>query len=447
MVSSLRRLAFGMLLMAHALTPSSPAGAQQPATYASRIERVVSPGGIEAWLVRQTHLPVVALSFAMVGGTSQDPPERLGLANLMAGMLDEGAGDLDAEAFHQRLEERAIELSFSVGRDAFTGAVRTLSEHRGEAFALLKAALEKPRFDAVPLGRIRESVLSGIRRASTNPNSVANETFWSTAFPDHPYGRRGNGTVETVQAITRDDLLAMHRRLVAREHLKVAVVGDITAAELGPMLDEIFGGIPARAGLVPVPDATLAHAGERRVVPMEIPQAIISFGLPGLKRADPDFIPAFVMNHVLGGGSFSSRLYQEVRERRGLAYSVSSALTALDATGLLTGGTSTRNDRAAESLSVIEAELKRMGAEGPTALELEQAKRYLIGNWAMRFETSTQIASSLIRLQLDGFGPDYLDRRNGLIDAVTVEDVRRVAKRLLGDPRLLVVVVGKPVGM
>jgi zinc protease len=447
MISAARTIAFGMLAMAAAYISPNPAAAQQPASQSNRVERVVSPGGIEAWLVRQTHLPMLALSFAMRGGTAQDPPDRTGTAHLMAQMLDEGAGDLDAEAFHRRLEERAIEMSFSASRDALTGSIRTLTDNRAEAFALLKAALEKPRFDAAPLRRVRESVLSGIRRASTNPNSLASETFSATAFPNHPYGRRSTGTVETVTAISRDDLVAMHRRIVARDGLKVAVVGDITAQELGPLLDSVFGSLPAAANLSPVPDIVPAGAGERRVVPMDIPQAIISFGLPGLKRDDPDFIPAFVMNHILGGGSFSSRLYQEVREKRGLAYSVSSGLVAMDATGLLSGGTSTRNDRAAQSLAVIEEELKRMGAEGPTTIELEQAKRFLIGNWAMRFETSTQIAANLIRIQLDGFGPDYLDRRNGLIDAVTIADVRRVAKRLLGDPRLLVVVVGKPEGM
>lgn len=446
MFAAARTLVLGMFAMA-ALTPTTPAAAQHPASHSSRIERVVSPGGIEAWLVRQTHLPMLALSFAMRGGTAQDPADRPGTASLMAQMLDEGAGDIDAEAFHRRLEERAIEMSFSAGRDALTGSVRTLTESRGEAFALLKLALEKPRFDAAPLARVRESVLSGIRRASTNPNSLASETFSATAFPNHPYGRRNTGTLEAVAAITADDLRAMHRRIVARDRLKVAVVGDITAAELGPLLDDVFGALPAGTGLTPVPEITMAAAGERRVVPMDIPQAIIAFGLPGLKRDDPDFIAAFVMNHILGGGTFSSRLYTQVREQRGLAYSISSGLVTLDGTGLLSGGTSTRSDRAAESLSVIETELRRMGSEGPTTIELEQAKRFLIGNWAMRFETSSQIASNLIRIQLDGFEPDYLDRRNDLIEAVTLEDVRRVAKRLLGDPKLLVVVVGKPQGM
>lgn len=438
---TLRRFLSGAFAMTAALLSAPPA-----AEAASRIERVISPGGIEAWLVRQTHLPIIAIDFSMRGGAAQDPPNRPGTASLMAALLDEGAGDLDGEAFSKRLEDRAIEMSFSAGRDTLSGAVRMLSEHQGEAFALLKLALSRPRFDAAPIERIRQSVLANIRRASTNANAIAGETFWATAFPGHPYGHRTMGTTESVQAITRDELVAMHGRMVSRQYLKIAVVGDITPEALAAVLDDVFAGLPAKADLTPVPEATLASAGERRVISLDVPQTVISFGLAGLKRSDPDFIPAFVMNHILGGGSLSSRLYSEVREKRGLAYSISSGLAALDAAGLITGGTSTRNDRAAESLAVIEAELARMGADGPTDAELEQAKRYLVGSWALRFETSNAIASNLIRIQLDGFGPDYLDRRNGLIEAVTIEDVRRVAKRLLGDPRLLVVAVGRPIG-
>ncbi|CEJ15475.1 Peptidase M16 inactive domain protein [bacterium YEK0313] len=413
---------------------------------ASRVERVRSPGGIEAWLVRQTHLPIIALDFAMSGGAAQDPPDLPGTANMLAAMLDEGAGELDSEAFSKRLEDRAIEMTFAAARDTLSGSLRVLSEHRAEAFALLKLALARPRFDDRPLERIRQSVLANIRRASTNPNAIANETFWATAFPGHPYGRRIIGSAESVQKITRGDLLALHRRMVSRAHLKIAVVGDITAEALAGVLDAVFADLPAEAGLTPVPQAALAGAGERKLVALDVPQTVMSFGLAGLKRNDPDFIPAFVMNHILGGGTLSSRLYTEVREKRGLAYSVTSGLAAFEAAGLLTGGTSTRNDRAAESLAVIEQELARMGRDGPGEAELDQAKRYLIGSWALRFETSNAIAGNLIRIQLDGFGPDYLERRNGLIAAVTLEDQRRVARRLLGDPKLLVVAVGQPAG-
>lgn len=446
MILRRRTLLSGTLAMtAAALAPGVARSA--PSSQASRIERVVSPGGVEAWLVRQTHLPIVALAFAMTGGSAQDPQDRPGLVNMLAAMLDEGAGERDAEAFSRAMEERAIQLSFSATRDHLSGSLRMLSEHRVQAFALLKDALTQPRFDPAPTERIRQSLLSSLRRRSTTPGAMTGDAFWEIGFAGHPYARQTIGTPEGVTAVTRDDLVAMHRRLVSRAGLKVAVVGDIGAAELAAALDDIFGSLPAQSGAGPVAAAGLAGLGQRRVLPIDVPQATISFGMPGLLRDDDDFVTAFVVNHVLGGGSFSSRLYQEVREKRGLAYSVSSSLLALDRAGLVTGGTSTRNDRAAESLAVIEAELKRMGEGGPTEAELDQAKRYLIGSWALRFETSTQIAANLIRIQLDGYGPDYLDRRNGLIEAVSLADSRRVAARLFGDPKLLVVVAGKPEGL
>ena len=442
-----RHLLTGSLAMSAAIALPELAPSPARAAGSARIEVVRSPGGIEAWLVRQTHLPIIAIDFAVRGGSSQDAADKAGTANFLAAMVDEGAAELTSQGFHQALEDRAIELSFSASRDTVSGSMRMLSEHRDEAVRLLKIAVQQPRFDAEPMERIRQALLSSIRRSSTNPNAIASETFWATAFPGHPYGRRSSGTADSVRAISRDDLVAMRARLFAREHLKVAVVGDIAPDDLGRLLDDVFGTLAPKADLTMVPDIAMAGLGERRVMPLEIPQTIISFGLPGLKRPDPDFIPAFVANHILGGGSFSSRLYREVREKRGLAYSVSSGLAALDSAGLVTGGTSTRNDRAAESLSVIQAEFARMGADGPTDEELDQAKRYLIGAWAMRFETSNTIAANLIRIQLDGFAPDYLDKRNGLIDAVTMDEVRKVARRLFGDPRMLVAAVGKPVGL
>lgn len=441
-----RALLSGSLAMSAAVALPELAPRRAEAASSARIEIVRSPGGIVAWLVRQSHLPIIAMDFAVRGGSAQDPADKGGVANLLAAMIDEGAGNLDSQGFHQALEDRAIELSFSAARDTFAGSMRMLTEHREEAFRLLKLAFSTPRFDREPLERIRQTLLASIRRSSTNPNAIANETFWGTAFPGHPYGRRGIGTAASVAALQPDDLRTIKGRVLAREHLKVAVVGDIAPDELARVLDDVFGVLPEKAGLSAVPDVAMAGLGERKIMPLDIPQTIVAFGLPGLKRADPDFIPAFVTNHVLGGGSFSSRLYGEVREKRGLAYSVSSGLVALEAAGLVTGGTSTRNDRAGESLAVIQAEIARMGESGPTAEELEQAKRYLIGSWAMRFETSNAIAGNLIRIQLDGFGPDYLERRNDLIEAVTLDDVRRVSKRLFGDPRLLVAAVGKPAG-
>ena len=435
-----RRLFLKGLTMSLALMPTAPVHA------ATRVETVTSPGGIAAWLVRQTQLPILAIDFAFRGGATQDDPARAGTAAMAAAMLDEGAGPLDMAAFANALDDRAIEMSFSAGRETFSGSLRCLTEHQDEAARLLALALTAPRFDRTPMERIRQSLLSGARQATTNPNSIASETFWATAFPGHPYGRRPAGTEQTVAAIAREDLQRFHGAVLARDTLKVAVVGNITADALGPLLDRVFGALPARSSAVPVPPATMQGLGTRRVMPLDVPQTAISFGLPGLKRDDPDFITAFVLLQILGGGS-SSRLFQEVREKRGLAYSVSASLSPFDVMGLVSGGTSTRNDRAAESLAVIAAELARMGANGPDETERRAAQRFLVGSWALRFDTSNAIAGNLLRLQQDGFAPDYLDRRNSLIEAVTLDDLARVARRLFADPRPLVVAVGQPVGL
>lgn len=435
-------LVAGFALMVLSLAPPTPAAAAG----ATRVERVVSRGGIEAWLVRQTRLPIIAMDFAVRGGAAQDDPAKAGSSSMLAAMLDEGAGEFDSEAFHARLDAHAIELSFSSGRDSLSGSLRTLSDHRGEAFAMLRLALTRPRFDAAPMERVRQSMLASIRRASTNPNSIAIETFWAMAFPGHPYARRPGGTAETVAAVSREDLVALHGRVLAREHLKVVVVGDMSPDELVAILDDVFGSLPEKARLAPVPPAVMRGLGERRVVALDVPQTAISFGAPGLSRDDPDFLAGFVMNHILGAGS-QSRLFTEVREKRGLAYSVSSGLAAFDAVGLFSGGTSTRNERAADSVALIEAELRRMGETGPTEDELDRAKRFLVGNWALRFDTSNAIAGNLLRFMMDGFGPDYVERRNGLIEAVKIADVRRVAARLLKDVELLVVAVGRPQGL
>lgn len=420
--------------------------AVRPAS-AIEIEKVVSPGGIEAWLVSEATVPLVSMQFAFDGGAVQDPAGEPGVANLVSVLLDEGAGEIRSSEFQEKLETLAIELSFDAGRDAFYGEMQTLTENLDEAAELLRLAITEPRFDEDAIDRMKVQTISGLRRELQDPDAVAGRLWSSTVFGDHPYGRPVKGTVETVAAIDATDLRAYRDRVFARDTLKVAVVGDIDAARLAPLLDEIFGGLAAKAELAPIPEATLPDGGMRKVVEMEIPQTVIQFGRPGLKRDDPDFIPAFVVNHILGGGAFSSRLYQEVREKRGLSYSVYSYLYPLDRAALIAGGAATRNDRAAESLAVIDEEIRRMAMDGPSAEELEKAKRYLKGSYPLRFDTSTKIARQLVEIQRDELGIDYINKRNDLIDAVTIEDARRVAGRLLGDGSLYVTMVGRPDGV
>ena len=416
------------------------------ASAASKIEEIVSPGGIKAWLVRDKTVPLVSLDYAFTGGADADPADKPGLANMVGALLDEGAGDFDSRAFQERMEEKAIQLGFTAARDQFRGSLHSLSANLDEAVNLLRLALTAPRFDEEPVARIRDQLQAQVLRATTSPNDIANKRWWAAAFPDHPYGRPSHGTAESLAAITVDDLKAYVRDTFARDTLTIGIVGDIDVDGAGKLIDRIFGALPAKATLAPVPNVTMQGLGERIVVNLDVPQTVISFGGPGLARNDPDFFTAYVVNHIYGGGSMTSRLYHEVREKRGLAYGVRTSLIWMDHANITSGGTATRSDKAAETLAIIDEETKRMAADGPTQEELDKAKAYLKGSYALGFDTSSKIAGQLVQIQLDKLGIDYPERRGAMLDAVTLADAKRVAKRLL-DTRMLTLVVGRAQGL
>lgn len=411
---------------------------------AQRIERVVSPGGIEAWLVQENEVPVIVMNVAWEGGSASDPADKGGLANMVSGLLDEGAGDLDSRAFQTRLEETATRLSFSEDRDYFQGKLKMLAGKREEAFALFGLAITKPRFDAEAVERIRAQIGAIVARNMQDPEWLAAQAWYKAAFGDHPYARPGDGTPESIKRITRDDLHGFTKRVLARDNMKIAVVGPVTPEELGILLDKTFGALPPRAVLPAVPDVKLSGKPETVIVRRDFPQSVVLFGAQGLKRADPDFIPAYVMNYVLGGGGFSSRLTNEVREKRGLAYSVGSYLYPMRHAAIMMGEFGTKNATVGLSLSIVRAELKRMAGQGVTGKELADAKTYLTGSYPLRFDSNSSIANELIGIQVENLGIDYVDRRNGLIEAVSREDVARAARRLLHAGNLVVAVTGDP---
>jgi zinc protease len=413
-----------------------------PSHAAAKIQHLISPGGIEAWFVQDSTVPLIAMEYAFGGGAAQDPANKPGVGNLVADLLDEGSGDLDSKTFHERLDRRAIELSFSVARDHFRGSLRMLRDNKDEAFDLLRMSLTSPHFDSVDVERIRSQVLSGLRRDSGNPNALAGRKFLELAFGDHPYGRQSSGTLESVPTITIADLKDYVRRVIAKDTLRVAVVGDVDPATLGKLLDHTFGSLPAKADLTPVPDVEATKPPQRAYVPLDVPQTVIMFGGPGIRRHDPKFMAAYVVNHILGGGGLSSRLYREVREKRGLAYSVYESLLWMDHSALFIGSTGTRADRASETIDAVEKEVRRMAEEGPTQQELDEAKSYLKGSQMLALDTSSKLAQALLQYQLDKLPIDYIEKRNAIVDAVTLDDAKQAAKRLWGQG-LLTVVVGR----
>jgi zinc protease len=414
---------------------------------AMQIQKVTSKKGIEAWLVEDHSRPILSLQFAFNGGATQDPVDKPGVATFVAGMLDEGAGNLDSEAFQNRLEDLAAKMTVSASYDHISGSFQTLTENREESLKLLQMALNSPHFSPADADRIREQLIATLRVEEKDPDKIASNEWFKLAFGSHPYGQPTNGTLESVAAITSDDLRAYAKRIFARDNLKIAVVGDIDAAALSTVLDSVFGDLPAKSERKPFQDVIWQSASKQRIVQMPNPQSVVQFGFQGIKRKDPDFIPAYILNYVVGGGGFASKLMQEVREKRGLAYSVYTYLYPLEHAGIFAGGVATENKGVGQSLDIIKSELERAAQDGLTEEELRRAKDYLIGSFALRFDTSAKIAAQLLAIQLDDLGIDYIDKRNAEIEAISVADIKRAAKRLLDHKSLIVTVVGEPEGI
>lgn len=439
--SSRRGRAAAAIVLAFAAVSLLAAPAQ-----ATTIERIVSPGGITAWLVRETSVPLITVEFAFTGGAAQDPADKAGTANLMASLLDEGAGDLDANAFQERLDRKAVQMGFRAGRDHIRCTLRTLAENRDEAFDDLRLALTQPRFDTADVELNRAQILSGLRRQLKSPTDLAALRWWETAFAGQAYGRPVGGTLDSVPKITVDDLRAYQHHVMARDNLTIAIVGDIDVDGAKAMLDRVFGALPAKAQLTPVAWTMPQGSGQRINVDLDVPQTVIDFGGPGLARNDPDFFAGYIVNDILGGGSFTSRLYHEVRQKRGLVYSINDSLVWYNDTAVLIGATATRADRADETVSLIEQEAHRLATDGPTQDELDKAKAYLNSAFVLNLDTSAKVASLLVQLQLDHLGVDYIQKRQQMIEGVTLADARRAAKRLLGGG-LLFTVVGRPAAL
>lgn len=411
--------------------------------YAVDIQTVTSAKGIKALLVEDYTVPLIAVSFTFKGGSAQDADGKEGTAELMATMLDEGAGDLDSVELQEALDDAGLSYSFNAGSDTFSGSIQTIVEDGEQGFALLHDMLSEPRFDEEPLERMKAALSNGIRQQETRPDAIAGKAMREMLYGDHPYGRPSSGTLETVASIKADDMVAYHKRTFARDNLIVGVVGAISPEQLISLLDRVFGDLPEQADLAPVPDLAVETGPDQHVF-LDVPQTSISFAMPGIKRDDEDFFTAYLVNYVLGGGAFSSRLYDEVREKRGLAYSVGTYLSLRDHAGLVAGGSGTGSERAQQTVDIILEEISRMAAEGPTQEELDSAKAYIKGSYAIsNLDTSSKIAEVLVAIQESELGIDYIDKRAAYLDAVTLEDAKRVSKELLSsDPT--VVTVGRP---
>ncbi|WP_128253191.1 M16 family metallopeptidase [Falsirhodobacter deserti] len=417
-----------------------------PAHAAVDIQKVTSPGGITAWLVEEHAIPFTALELRFLGGTSLDPEGKRGAVNLMAATLEEGAGDLDAQGFAAARDRLAARFGFSSDADAVSVSAQFLTENRDEAVDLLRQAIIQPRFDDSAIARVRGQVLSGIAADAQDPDAIANRTFSSDVFGNHPYGSDASGTAESVSALTRDDLVAAHKATMAQDNIYVAAAGDITPTELGTLLDRLLGDLPAKAAEGPG-DADWQADGDTHVVDFPTPQSVVQFGQPAPAVDDPDFMAAFTLNEIVGGGRFTARLMDELRTKRGLTYGAYSQLASMEHGSFLAGRFASDNANVGEAVSLVREQWEKLAQDGVTQQELDAAKTYLTGAYPLRFDGNGPIASILVSMQMQGFPVDYPQKRNEMIEALTLEDVNRVARELYDPEALHFVVVGQPKGL
>lgn len=411
------------------------------------IQEVKTPGGLTAWLVEDHSIPFAAIEIRFRGGASLDAPGKRGAINLMTATLEEGAAYMDARAFARAGEALAASFGFDASADEVSVSAQFLTENRDASIALLRAALMEPRFDQDALDRVRGQVLSIIRSEAKDPNDIAGDTFRRLAYGDHPYGSSLNGTEESVSALTREDIFAAHRAVLARDRIYIGASGDITAADLAALVDDLLGDLPATGAPMPERAVVTIPRGGVTVVDFPTPQSVALFAQGGISQKDPDFFAALLLNQVLGAGGFESRLMDEVREKRGLTYGVYSYLASRDLAEVYMGSVSSANDRIAEAIRVIRAEWAKAAAEGVTQEELDSAKTYVTGAYPLRFEGNGPIANILVGMQMIDLPIDYIATRNDKVNAVTLDDVQRVAGELLDPEGLHFVVVGQPTGL
>ncbi len=414
-----------------------------PAASAVQPVEVTSPGGIKAWLLQDETIPFAALEIFFIGGTSLDPTGKRGAVRLMTNLLEQGAGDLNAQDFAAARDDLAAQFGFASSADGISVSATFLSENRESALDLFALALNKPRFDYDAIERARAQILASQAASAKDPEAIAFNAAAATIYGEHPYGSDDNGTAQSVGALTREDIQSAYRAALALDRLVIAAAGDISAAELGAALDKLLGTLPKQGASLP-PRAQPNYVAGVSIKDFPGPQSSIHFTQPGLNIKDPDFLAAMAVNEILGGGRFSARLMREIRDKRGLTYGVNTALASMKFAETMVGSLQVSNDKVSEAIDVLRAEWAKLASGDITQAELDAAKKYMIGSYPMRWDGNEIIAAILVEMQNDGISIDYPKTRNDRVRALTLDEVNRVARRLMRPDQLQITIVGQP---
>lgn len=428
-------------------TPATPAlDVQVHDGEFATIQQFTTPGGVSVWLVEEPSIPILSLRMAWTAGETNDPAGVEGLTNAMVYHMNEGAGELDAQAFFKGMEELNMSFSCGASNESTYCNASMLTDNVDESFGMIALAFAEPRFDDVPFERFLREQEVGLQTRETNPQYLASRARAAALYPDHSYARETSA--ESIASITQDAMRTQKDLLMVKDGMLVTAVGAMSPAELAPLIDQAVAGLPESSAPVETSDVVLAAPQAAPVtVDLPQPQSLVSFAAPAMKREDPDFYTAVVLNYTFGGGGFQSRLMKDLRVDKGLTYGVYTQVSSQDKIQLWSGGGQTKNESAGEFIAGVKANMQTMVADGMTEEELSNAKAYLTGSYPLGFDSNAKIAARMMGVRLDELPVDFFDKRNAMVEAVTLEDVNRVAAEYLSPDNFTFVVVGQPEGL
>lgn len=410
------------------------------------IQQFTTPGGVSVWLVEEPSIPILSLRMAWQAGETNDPEGLEGLTGAMVYHMNEGAGELDAQGFFKRMEELNMSFACGASNESTYCNASMLTDSASDSFDMITLAFAEPRFDDGPFERFLREQEVGLQTRETNPQYLASRARAAAMYPDHAYAR--DSSAESLAAMTQEAMRVQKDQLMVQEGMLVTAVGAMSPQELAPLIDRAVAGLPATSKTAETADVVLAEAVAAPVViDLPQPQSLVTFAAPAMKREDPDFYTAVVLNYTFGGGGFESRLMKDLRVEKGLTYGVYTQVSSEDKIQLWSGGGQTKNESAGEFIAGIKENMTKMVADGMTEEELSAAKAYLTGSYPLGFDSNAKIAARMMGVRLDGLPVDFFDKRNAMVDGVTLDDVNRVAAEYLDPTNFTFIVVGQPDGL
>ena len=415
--------------------------------YASpAIQHWQAPSGAQVYFVENHSLPMLDAAVNFPAGSGYDSAEKSGLAALTQGMLDNGAEGLSEDEISRKLADIGAELGGNFDQDRAGVTLRTLSSpaERDQALNVLARLLQHPTFPENVVAREKQRTIAELKEAETRPEAIAEKAFAKAVYGSHPYGLPPNGDVETVRKIKRADILAFYRSHYSAKSAVVALMGDVTRAQAEAIAQQLTAQLPAGGAPAAIPPVVLQIKGSEQRIPHPASQSHILMGAPGISRTDPDYFALYVGNYVLGGGGFASRLMDEVREKRGMAYSVYSYFMPMQQPGEFQIGLQTKKEQADEALGMVRATVRRFTQEGPSEKELQAAKDNIVGGFPLRLDSNRKILDYLLLIGFYGLPLTYLDDFTGNVDKVTGAEVRDAFQRRVNPDAFATVIVGAP---